>query len=889
MSQAKTETTPKAIYLKDYQIPDFRIDKVDLYFDLSEEATKVRARMEIKRNNRETTDQRPLVLDGVELELLYIALDGQPLYEDDFSIEQESLTIPEVPDNFILELVTQIRPQDNTSLNGLYTSGGNFCTQCESQGFRKIMFFLDRPDVLARYTTTIVADKEKYPVLLSNGNLVEQGDRDKTRHWVTWEDPFPKPSYLFALVAGNLAHIDDEFKTLSGRKVALHIYVQPHNVDKCDHAMRSLKKAMQWDEKVYGREYDLDVYNIVAVDDFNMGAMENKGLNVFNSKYVLASPETATDSDYQYIEGVIGHEYFHNWSGNRVTCRDWFQLSLKEGFTVFRDQEFSADMSMRGVKRIQDVNVLRTHQFREDSGPMAHPVRPESYVEINNFYTLTVYNKGAEVIRMLSQLLGAKGFRKGTDLYFSRHDGQSVTTDDFVKAMEDANDIDLSQFRLWYSQAGTPELNVAWEYNPWTKKLTMTVKQHCPPTPGQPEKQPFHIPLALGLLDKDGTDIPLKLTGEDNSVPGTRVMPIRKPEETFEFVDVPREPVPSLLRGFSAPVKLHATYSAQERYFLMANDSDQFNRWEAGQQLIIELILDLISKFQKEKPLEVNAEFIEAFDNTLKSPKLDKAFIAQALTLPSENYLVGFMDVADPVAIHEACRFMRKTLAGSLQKSFTAIYQANASSGPYRIDPESIGRRSLKNLCLGYLIELDEGDDTSDVRQLCLDQFRSANNMTDVFAALACLANTDCPERTEVLTEFYDKWKEDGLVVDKWLSIQATSRLPNALEHVHALTKHPAFNVKNPNKVRALIGAFAQGNPVRFQDDSGGGYALLGEYVLKIDPLNPQVAARLVGAFTQWRKYDQKRQGLMKAQLEQILKTPKLSKDVYEIVSKTLA
>ncbi len=875
----------KTVYLKDYRPPDYLVHTVNLQFDLGETRTRVKSLLVITSNHDRSKGARPLVLDGRNLVLKSVALNGGPLGPGDYSVDAESLTIPSAPENVTLEIETEINPRENTELSGLYMSGDMFCTQCEAEGFRRITYYLDQPDVMARFFITVVAEKKKYPVLLSNGNPEGAGDLKDGRHFVKWHDPFPKPSYLFALVAGDLAHIEDKFTTMSGRDVTLRIYVQHHNKDKCDHAMASLKKAMKWDEETYGREYDLDLFMIVATDDFNMGAMENKGLNIFNSKYVLARPETATDGDYQGIEGVVAHEYFHNWSGDRVTCRDWFQLSLKEGFTVFRDQHYMEDVTSRGVKRIGDVNILRTHQFREDAGPMAHPVRPESYVEINNFYTLTVYNKGAEVIRMMRTLLGPAGFRKGTDLYFSRHDGQAVTIDDFVKAMEDANGVDFSRFKLWYSQAGTPEIHVSRSYDPGAKRFTLTLRQTCPPTPGQPEKKPFHIPLAVGLLGNDGKDLPLQLEGEDAAVLGTRVLQLKKSEETFVFTGIPQEPVPSLLRGFSAPVKLRMDVSDRERLFLMANDGDEFNRWDAGQQLAVTRIMAIVRDCQRGKALSLDRAFIDAFKKTLKSDMPDRAFQAYALTLPSETYLADFMDVIDPTAIHEARRFAVTTLARELKDIFRNVYAGNVETGPYRIDRESISRRSLKNLCLAYLTELNDGDG----RKLCIEQYRTANNMTDTMAALVSLANNDCPEREEALAAFYEKWKNDPLVLDKWLSIQATSRLADTLETVKALTKHPAFNIKNPNKVRALIGAFAQANPVRFHDPAGAGYEFLADYVIAIDPMNPQIAARLVSAFTLWRKYDVTRQALMKAQLERILNTPKLSKDVYEIASKSLA
>ena len=881
--QSKAET-PITIRLQDYQPTNYSVDSIQLDFDLQEETTRVRSAMSIQRR-ADGDAQAPLVLDGEKLKLISIAIDGEALSDDAYSLDEEHLTIHSVPDFFILELETEINPASNTELSGLYTSGGNFCTQCEAEGFRRITFMYDRPDVMAKYTTSMVADKAKYPVLLSNGNLVDSGDLEHGKHFAKWEDPHPKPTYLFALVAGDLACISDKFITMSGREVDLRIYVQHHNKDQCGYAMRSLKKAMKWDEEVYGREYDLDIYMIVAVDDFNMGAMENKGLNVFNSKYVLAKPETATDSDFEGIEGVIGHEYFHNWSGNRVTCRDWFQLSLKEGFTVFRDQEFSADMGSRGVKRIADVNILRTHQFREDASPMAHPVRPDSYVEINNFYTVTVYNKGAEVVRMLHHLLGPEQFRKGTDLYFERHDGQAVTTDDFVKALEDANDEDFSQFKLWYSQGGTPQLDVQRQYNEQEKTYTLTIKQSCPPTPGQKEKQPFHIPLAMGLLDSRGQDIPLQLQGETEAVPGTRVLHIREAEQSFKFINVPDKPVPSLLRGFSAPVKVATDLSDEELSFLMAHDSDDFNRWEAGQRLAIKIFLALLDDLNQGKPLQLNQAFILAMKKILENDRLDKALAAQAISLPSESYVADFVQPIDPLAIHQVRLFMRKSLAIALKDVLLSVYEANTDKGPYQIDSEAIGKRSLKNICLHYLMELDDVA----IRQRCVEQFETASNMTDVITALSALANTDCDERHDALAKFYDKWKGEALVVDKWLGIQATSRLPNTLASVKSLTEHEAFNIKNPNKVRALIGAFAHGNVVNFHDVSGSGYEFISDYIIELNKLNPQIASRLTTVFTLWRKYDQQRQTLMKSQLERIKAEPKLSKDVYEIIEKSLA
>jgi aminopeptidase N len=870
-------------YLKDYQPPYYRILTTNLQFDLDEERTIVKSLLIIQANYDASRESRPLKLDGRDLELLSVSLDGRKLGPGEFTVDEESLTIPVVPGQFTLEIETAINPKLNTELSGLYLAGSMFCTQCEAEGFRRITYYLDRPDAMARFMTTIVADKAKYPVLLSNGNLIDSGELKNGKHFAKWHDPSLKPAYLFALVAGDLARIEDRFRTMSGREVALQIYVQQHNKDKCGHAMESLKKAMQWDEKTYGREYDLELFMIVATDDFNMGAMENKGLNIFNSKYVLAKQETATDTDFQGIMGVVGHEYFHNWSGDRVTCRDWFQLSLKEGFTVFRDQQFMEDMSSKGVKRISDVNILRTHQFREDGGPMAHPVRPESYVEINNFYTLTVYNKGAEVIRMMHTLLGPARFRKGTDLYFDRHDGQAVTTDDFVKALEDASGIDLGQFKRWYTQAGTPELQVKRSYDAGARTITLIVSQTCPPTPGQKEKLPFHIPLAVGLLGPDGRDLPLKLAHE-KGILSSGVLELRKAEETFVFTDVPHEPVLSLLRGFSAPIKLKMERSDDELAFLMANDADEFNRWDASQQMAIKTILALVRDHQAGNKLALGSRFVEAFRKTLENTVLDHGFLAVALTLPSETYLAEFMDEIDPTAVHEARQFVVRTLASRMKDNFLELHTTLRDDGPYLLDPVSVGKRSLRNVCLGYLAELD----TREMRLLCVEQFHKGGNMTEVIAALASLSNLDCPEREESLAEFYETWKQDPLVMDKWFAVQAGSSLPKTLDNVKALTTHPAFSLKNPNKVRALIGAFSA-NAVLFHDAGGDGYEFLADTLLQVDAMNPQIAARLASAFTMWKRYDAKRRALMKTQLERILATPGLSKDVHEIAAKSLA
>ncbi len=876
---------PQAIRLEDYRPPSHLVDEIDLHFDLDENATIVRARQKIRRNPA-LSGGEALELFGSALTLLALKIDGRILEPPQYRIEGEILTIPATPENFELEVVTRIAPAANTALEGLYLSSGNFCTQCEAEGFRKITWYPDRPDVLARFTTTLTADREKFPVLLSNGNLERQGELPDGRHFARWRDPFPKPSYLFALVAGNLVKKEDVFVTASGREVTLQIWTEERNRHKCDHALESLKRAMRWDEQTYGLEYDLDIYMIVAVDDFNMGAMENKGLNVFNSKYVLASPETATDADYQAIEEVVGHEYFHNWTGNRVTCRDWFQLSLKEGLTVFRDQEFAADMTSRAVKRIDDVRLLRNTQFPEDAGPTAHPVRPASYVEINNFYTATVYNKGSEVIRMYQALLGREGFRRGLRLYLERHDGQAVTTDDFAAAMAEAGGIDLDQFKLWYSQAGTPHLDVARSWNPAEGTLTLTVRQSCPPTPGQEEKKPFHIPFAVGLLDQAGNDLPLQLQGEETPAPGaTRVLELRRAEEVFTFTGLSKEPVPSLLRGFSAPVVLKSDFTEEELAFLLGHDSDPFNRWEAGQQLASKVLLRSVEAVQRGAEPTSDPLLQEAFARTLADRKADPALVAQALTLPTETYLAEQISNADPEAVHRSREALRCALSEALGASFRDAYQANRVQGEYSPDPQSAGRRALRNLCLAYL-SAPQGDEGA---ELAWRQFQSGDNMTDLLAALTSLANLESPRRQEALEVFYRRYESDPLVIDKWFTIQATSRLPDTLERVQELLRHSAFNMKNPNRVRSLIGAFAQGNPARFHRRDGAGYTFLTDRVLELDRMNPQVAARLVTPLTRWRRYDEIRRHRMKKELERIAAVAGLSRDVNEIVSKSLA
>jgi aminopeptidase N len=874
------DSTPRAIHLKEYSQPHYWIDTVDLVFELGEETTRVLSTMTLRKSSR-YHGSYPLVLNGEHVQLGMLRLDGVELAASGFEVTSEELIIHSVPDMFELEIETIIKPQENTALEGLYKSSGNFCTQCEAEGFRRITYYPDRPDVMARFTTTIIADRENYPVLLSNGNPVDQGDYEDGRHWVKWEDPFSKPCYLFALVAGDLGYIEDHFTTMSGRDVQLRIYVEQHNIDHCDHAMLSLKKSMKWDEEVYGREYDLDVYNIVAVDDFNMGAMENKGLNVFNSKCVLARQETATDSDFINIEGVIAHEYFHNWSGNRVTCRDWFQLTLKEGLTVFRDEQFTADMNAATPKRIDDVNILRTSQFAEDAGPMAHPIQPSSYVEINNFYTVTVYNKGAEVIRMIHTLTGVDGFRKGMDLYFERNDGKAVTTEEFLQAMEEANTIDLKQFRNWYTQAGTPVVTVSENYDASAQTYSISLSQKTPPTPGQEEKQAFHIPVRLGLMNADGRDMKVQRGGGDSRT--THVLDFKQDNQTFVFDNIDHKPVVSLFRGYSAPVKLEFDRSNDELAFCMAHDSDEFNRWDAGQQLATRIILQLVKSIQNNDRLEMPDYFIDTYSKTMHDTTLDKSLLARALTLPSISYISERMDVADVHAIHGAREFIHRELSHRLQQEWLDLYNANPAE-EFSLSSEAMGGRFLKNVALSYLFY----DDAEAHVSLALNQFETANNMTDQLAGFRVLVHNDTSQRQHVTEAFYQQWKQEHLVIDKWFTIQAMAVLDDTIDTVKKLFKHADFDLRNPNRTRALLGAFCTANPVCFHDASGDGYRLLGEYVEKLNELNPQIAARLLSPMTRWHRFGADAQAMMKAELERLSELPHLSSDVYELVSKSL-
>jgi aminopeptidase N len=878
------DPTPVTIRLEDYTPPAFLIATVDLDVDLREDFATVRAKLGVKRNPAAKDPKAPLVLDGDELALESVAIDGRTLAASGYALDGEHLTIPAVPDAFTLETAVRIEPRRNTKLMGLYASKDGFFTQCEAEGFRRITFFPDRPDVMARYTTTIHADRASYPVLLSNGNPVARGDEADGRHWVKWEDPFPKPSYLFAMVAAKLDKLEDVFVTRSGRKGTLQVWVEPGKVDQCAWAMQALKKSMKWDEEVFGLELDLDCYMIVAVGDFNMGAMENKGLNIFNTKYVLARPDIATDGDFLNIDRVVAHEYFHNWTGNRVTCRDWFQLSLKEGLTVFRDQEFGADTYSRAVTRIQEVRGLRAAQFPEDAGPMAHPVRPQSYMEISNFYTATVYEKGAEVVRMIHTLIGARAFRRGMDVYFRRHDGRAVTCDEFVEAMAEASGLDFSQFRRWYDQAGTPRLEVQGDYDAKGKRYTLTVKQSTPPTPGQAEKLPLHIPLAVGLIAPDGSELPLQLEGEPAAAGTDRVLSVKETEARYVFANVPAKPVPSLLRRFSAPVILSFPYSEAELTHLMAHDADPFNRWEAGQRLATGILLRGIEAHGAGRAVEVPRAFVDAFARVLRDGPQDPAFAAEALGLPSEAYLAEQMDVVDPDAIHAVRVHLRRELAKVLRDELARTVASQKIPGPYSPDAQSAGKRALRNLALGYLMELE----STEVYALAAEQFAAADNMTDRMAALAALANSRAPAREPALERFYSDWRHEPLVVDKWLGVQAASRLPDTLARVERLTRHEAFDLRNPNKVFALIRAFCA-NHVRFHAADGAGYAFAADRVIELDGLNPQTAARVARAFDRWRKFDASRQAHARAALERIRAKAGLSKDVAEVVTKALA
>ncbi|ELA7135929.1 aminopeptidase N [Vibrio parahaemolyticus] len=866
MSQA-----PQAKYRKDYQAPSHTITDIDLTFDLYDNDTIVTALSKVVQKGESTT----LELDGEGLELRSVKVNGEDWAHHE--VKEASLVLSDLPDEFELEIITKIDPEANTALEGLYKSGGAFCTQCEAEGFRRITYYLDRPDVLAKYTTKVIADKATYPYLLSNGNRIAQGEAENGRHWVQWQDPHPKPAYLFALVAGDFDVLRDKYTTMSGRNVDLEIFVDKGNLDRAGHAMTSLINSMKWDEERFGLEYDLDIYMIVAVDFFNMGAMENKGLNIFNSKFVLANDQTATDRDYLGIEAVIGHEYFHNWTGNRVTCRDWFQLSLKEGLTVFRDQEFSSDLGSRAVNRIDNVRIIRGPQFAEDASPMSHPIRPDKVIEMNNFYTLTVYEKGSEVIRMYHTLLGEEGFQKGMKLYFERHDGTAATCEDFVSAMEDATGVDLKQFRLWYSQSGTPTLRVNSEYNAEAKTYALTVEQFTEATQDQAEKQALHIPFDIELYDSKGQVIPLIINGESVH----NVLDIKQDKQTFVFENVAEQPVPSLLREFSAPVKLEYDYSDAELIFLMKHATNDFARWDASQMLLAKYIRQNVNNVQTGSEVQLSEDLIDAFRGVLLDENLEPAFIAQVFSLPSINEITGWYKQIDVDAVDAVLNSITVSLSAALEDELSATYHT-LKQAEYTIDHAAIGKRALRNQCLQFLAHTDKGN------TLVKAQYEAANNMTDTIAAMSAANSAQLECREELMADYSDKWKHDGLVMDKWFALQGTNPAEDALEKVKATMNHEAFSLKNPNRTRSLIGSFLAANPVRFHDKSGSGYQFAGDILRQLNDSNPQVASRMIDPLLKFRKYDEARQAMIRAELEKLKAMDNLAKDLFEKVTKAL-
>ena len=871
----------------DYRPPAFLIDVLTLTFDLAPADTRVTATYGFRRNPaaHALDAAAPLVLDGEQQQDVHVELDGQAVAEDRLSFDPGTLILRDSPASGSLTIHSHIAPAQNISLEGLYVSSGVFCTQCEPEGFRRITHFPDRPDVLSRYTVTLRADRAACPVLLSNGDLVARGALPDGRHYATWHDPFPKPTYLFALVAGDLAALEDFFTTKSGRRVALRIYSTPRNLRRCAHAMESLKQSMRWDEERFGREYDLATFMIFCADDFNMGAMENKGLNIFNSRLVLADPHVATDGDYNAIEGVIGHEYFHNWTGNRVTCRDWFQLSLKEGLTVFRDQEFSSDMGSRAVERITAVEYLRREQFAEDAGPMAHPVRPDEYQEINNFYTATVYEKGAELIRMQHTLLGPGRFRRGMDLYFERHDGQAVTCDDFAQAMQDASGLDLTQFRRWYSQAGTPVVTVQGRYDAKTRAYALDITQRTPATPGQPEKLPFHIPLAVGLLDRDGKDLPLMLEGEKAFGGTTRVLDVTRARQSFRFVNVPVAPVPSLARGFSAPIKVVYDYRDDELMFLAAHDSDPVNRWDAAQRCFVDALLRLARAHREGRALTLPRALAGLVGRLLADEASDPALIALALSLPDPAYVAALEPVLDVDGLNAAHAFLQRGLAGVHRAALEAVRTRIHPRVPYAKTPAQMAARSLSNVCLRYLCTPPDAA----ARARAVAQFEHADNMTDTIAALTALKDGVSAERDELFGRFESRWRDEPLVLDKWFALEARAVRRDTLARVKELLGHSRFNARNPNRVRSLVGAFALGNFACFNAGDGSGYAFAADQVLALDATNPQLASTIAGAFNLWKRYPPRRRALMRTALRRIAAAPGLSPDVREVVGRTLA
>jgi len=875
-------TSPETILLKDYTPPKFLIKTVDLCFWLHNTETRVTSKMKLERH--ENSDASELFLNGEELKLISIKRDGKELKEgDDYRLETEGLSVFGMSGSCELEIENMINPEANKALDGLYKSGPIFCSQNEPEGFRRITYYIDRPDVMAKFTTKIIADKKDFPILLSNGNPVDSGELEDGQHFVTWEDPFPKPSYLYALVAGDLGLVQDSYRTTSGKNIDLRIYCDKGNESKCDHAMKSLIESMRWDEKRFGLEYDLDIYMIVAVDSFNMGAMENKGLNIFNSAFVLADPKTATDQNFLGIESVIGHEYFHNWTGNRVTCRDWFQLTLKEGLTVFRDQEFSSDLNSRPVQRIKDVESVRSRQFVEDAGPTAHPIKPNSYIEINNFYSATVYEKGAEVIRMIYTLLGETGFRKGMNKYFELFDGQAVTTEDFIYAMSTANgDFDFKQFKLWYSQAGTPEVDVEFKQDLKDKTVTLTIEQTCPETPGQKEKSPFHMPFMVGLVGEMGQEVPLQLKDGSRQPLKRGLLELKERKQTFVFENIAEKVVPSLNRGFSAPIKLRTNLTKADLLFLMANDNDEFNRYEAAQVLMTELLEELLEMDKSEWKLDPN--FSEAFSKLMKDKELDPAAKALILGLPTEGSLHQRQETLLIDESNEVRAWLKKQLAEAHSDQMLKLYNFLDERGEYRLDPIAIGKRSLRNRVLDYLRTLK----TSEIDEMVFNQFDQATNMTDEISGLSLLIANDSKHRKQAIEKFYDKWKHETLVMQKWMGVQTANMGEEVFDRIPELENDDVYDKTVPNLVRSIFRGFL-GNHKQFHDMSGRGYKLIVDRILEIDSINPQMAAGLCRGFAIYKKLDEQRRSLVNEQLNRVLKTSSISKNTYEVVSKILA
>ncbi len=872
---------PKPIYLKDYKQPNYLPEKIDLTFEIDLPTTRVTATTVYKKNGHGHFSNT-MELNGSFFQLESIHINEVELATDQLKIKDEVLHLENLPDEFTLEVVSILQPEKNTALEGLYKSGEILCTQNEAEGFRRITYFQDRPDVMTSYTTSIIADKDRFPFLLSNGNLVEEKELADNKKLCKWHDPHKKPCYLYALVAGDLGLIEDHFTTQSGRNVKLQLFVDKGDEDRAHHAMESLKKSMKWDEETYGLEYDLDIYMIVSVHSFNAGAMENKGLNIFNSKYVLANPNTATDDEYEAIQGVIGHEYFHNWSGNRVTCRDWFQLSLKEGLTVYRDQEFTSDMTSRPVKRINDVNMLRTNQFAEDSGPMAHPVRPASYISVNNFYTLTVYEKGSEVVRMIHTIIGDENFKKGLTEYFNRFDGQAVTTDDFVLVMEEVSGVDLKQFKNWYSQAGTPEVNVSWHFDEASQSCALTMKQSSKPSPNQAKKEHYHIPVKTAFFDETGSQLEFEVSGSKYK---EKVFHLNQEEQTFKINGLKKGATPSILRNFSAPVNLNTCHSEEELCFLFAKDTDQFNRWDSGQKLSLKYILNNIKNLNSSKDQEVPDFYLNSFQSILDDKTIDPSFKSQLLIIPDDTYINQFVDEIDPFVIFEAREYLRKKIAGQYKDQLLELYNQLLKETPNTIDPQAISNRKLKNSILGLLSSLED----SSIHGIANDQYKNAKNMTDRLSALAYLNNVSGELRENAMADFYQQFSNDTLTMDKWFTLHATSELPGGLERIKNVMNDPTFDIKTPNKVYSLLYRFGRLNTKNFHDPNGASYEFYKDQILKIDQLNPQVASRLTGVFNLWKRYEPKRRDLIKTQLENIVKQDGLSNNVFEIASKALS